>query len=779
MNMGITKMNGAKWIGIENKSNITQEVFIDFKNNLKLNELVNLEICITANNCYKLWVNNVYITAGPCKGDNFRQFFDVVDISKSLKIGNNIIAVEVMYYKPSLYGDSNKIGPMNTVTNILGPMLALRGECIDRLGNVIADITTGKANWKYHINDNVKWQVPGTEYGFIPIGALQVFYGKENNNNWKIDESDDLRWFSVINKYDTDGSAWGGYSPLPLVERTIPLMYSVEKSFNKEMNDPNYFSNVDKILVPPNTKTTFEMDAGELTNGFFRLHTLNGEGSKIKVTYAECYSGEVVNQYREKGRRDDNINYTLFGISDEFFPSKGENIFETFSYRTFRFIKIEVETNDSSIVLYKPSFRQTGYPLEVKACFKSCFDWTKYLWDTSLRTLTNCMHDTYIDCPYYERLQYAMDTRLEILFTYMVSGDTRLAKKAIEDFYSSFTPYGLMQARAPSDEASIIPVFSLYWIFMLHDYYWQTGDINFLKRYRPAIDSILDWFESKMGEYDLTQGYYYWEFTDWVEAWQNKEGQLTAISKASEIGASSTNNLLYAMALQYSAEIMKITERDGLASEYSQRADAILKSVEMHCWDEKMGLYREGPKIEEYTQHAQALAVLTHLAKKDKAEMILKNSIINTAVHKCTYAFSYYLFSALEESNLYYLTNNMWDKWREGQKLNLTTFPEDFTRSRSDCHGWSALPLYGFTRNILGVKPLKAGWKEIEIRPQCNYIDEFSGKVPIPSGEVIVKIKKDVKGYKICGSVPFNIPFRVVFPDGQSYTFEHGGGFNI
>lgn len=432
--MGITKMNGTKWIGLDNNDNTT-EVLIDFKNTYNLDKLVNLEVCITANNCYKLWVNGVYATSGPCKGDRWRQFFDVVSISRFLKIGINVIAVEVLYYKPALYGERNKMGPINTVTNTLGPMFALKGEGIDDKGNIIVDVTTGKANWKYHINDKVRWQVPGPEYGFIPIGAFQIFYGKENSNDWKTKESNDSKWKQAFNKYDTDGSGWGGYSPLPLVERSIPLMYNVKKSFNKEMNNTHYFSNKDKTIVPQNSKIVIEMDTGELTNGYFCLHTLNAKTSKIKVTYAECYSGEIIKQYRQKGIRDDNKNYTLFGVSDVFFPSDGDNLFETFNYRTFRFIKIEIETKDSAMILYKPNFIQTGYPLEIKASFKSCFDWTRYLWETSLRTLKNCMHDTYIDCPYYERMQYAMDTRLEILFTYMVSGDTRLAKKAIEDFY--------------------------------------------------------------------------------------------------------------------------------------------------------------------------------------------------------------------------------------------------------------------------------------------------------------------------------------------------------
>ena len=72
------------------------------------------------------------------------------------------------------------------------------------------------------------------------------------------------------------------------------------------------------------------------------------------------------------------------------------------------------------------------------------------------------MHDTYMDCPFYEQLQYVQDTRSEILYTYAVSADDRLARQAIDDFASSQRADGLLNACYPNKNANVIPGFSIY-----------------------------------------------------------------------------------------------------------------------------------------------------------------------------------------------------------------------------------------------------------------------------------------------------------------------------
>ena len=55
-----------------------------------------------------------------------------------------------------------------------------------------------------------------------------------------------------------------------------------------------------------------------------------------------------------------------------------------------------------------------------------------------------------MDSSYWEQLQYTGDTRLEMLITYAVSGDARLAANAIEAFAESDADGGLMQGAYPT-----------------------------------------------------------------------------------------------------------------------------------------------------------------------------------------------------------------------------------------------------------------------------------------------------------------------------------------
>ncbi len=81
-----------------------------------------------------------------------------------------------------------------------------------------------------------------------------------------------------------------------------------------------------------------------------------------------------------------------------------------------------------------------------------------------------------MDCPYYEQLQYAGDTRIQALVSLYSTGDARLMKNAIAQLDDSRTAEGATMSRAPTRQQQYIPPFSLWWIGMVHDYYMYVDD---------------------------------------------------------------------------------------------------------------------------------------------------------------------------------------------------------------------------------------------------------------------------------------------------------------
>ena len=105
-----------------------------------------------------------------------------------------------------------------------------------------------------------------------------------------------------------------------------------------------------------------------------------------------------------------------------------------------------------------------------------------------------CAHESYMDCPYYEQLQYVGDTRIQALVSLYMTGDARLMKNAIGHIDASRTSEGATFSRAPSDLQQYIPPFSLWWIGMVHDYWRYVDDPDFVKEMLPGVRSVLDFF---------------------------------------------------------------------------------------------------------------------------------------------------------------------------------------------------------------------------------------------------------------------------------------------
>lgn len=744
------------WIPNWNKTDKEEPRILYFRKVIELSQIPEkLEIKISADSRYKLYVNGTLAEFGPSKGDDKIWYYDTVDLVPYLVRGKNVLAVVVLRY-PLEHTKGN-----SSIFRTQTPGFYFVGEYLDENGKLIN--ISADEGWKCKRESSIK--IVPEQPMLAPLYFFEEASGNPDTYGWMRTGYSDDDW-------STAESIWlqmlmnKAASPGNLSARTIPYMKRISRKFDgilvrrkSKFEDAEWnrmLAGDGNITITPNSKEVVEINAGELMTGFLKLSVFGGKGAKIKILQSESYvlpdeSGTLSSPQPKKENRMDYVNGKLNGVTDIYTVAglgKGDSIevFEPFWFRTFRFIQLEIVTDKEPLTITGFDYLETGYPLEVKTWVKTSDDSMQKIWNISERSLKRCMQETYMDCPFYEQLQYAMDTRSEILYTYMVSADDRLARKSFDDFRRSRRCDGLINCCYPSYNNNVIPGFSIYYILMLYDHMMYFGDKALIRSYLPTIDEILEYFHCHLTEdgiVDKIGGQLFrdknWSFIDWSTKWDATSGVPTATLS----GSITMESLLYIMGLEHAAQMAQFVGRNGIADEYLKRAEKVKESVHDHCIGNN-GMIQDGPGIDEYSQHCQVFAVLTDTIGLEQGKENLLKTILNKQEYaQCTVAMAYYLYRALEKCDLYEYTDELWDTWRNMIKNNLTTCVEDPVGQRSDCHAWGALALYELPAVILGVHPKKPGFEEMEVKPIPGKLDWAEGEVITPKGIVEVAWKKE------------------------------------
>jgi hypothetical protein len=104
----------------------------------------------------------------------------------------------------------------------------------------------------------------------------------------------------------------------------------------------------------------------------------------------------------------------------------------------------------------------------------------------------------------------------------------------------------------------------------------------------------------------------------------------------------------------------------------------------------------------------------------------------------------------------------------------LTTFQEGDYKDRSDCHAWSASPLYHFLSIVAGINPAEPGFRSVEIRPSLGDLEEIEASMPHPYGMIEVSLKrKGEEGITGTISLPGDLRGEFIW-EGQSVRLSPG-----
>jgi hypothetical protein len=659
-----------------------------------------------------------------------------------------------------------------------------------QISNATAFILQGNSEMERLVNTNKSWvctrdlgyhfmkMTSKTVGGGYIAGATDSIVGKQHPWGWNKSKFDDSKWkqASELGKGNHAGlDTWLGTSWL-LRARTIPVMEQKKQVIPQMLysngipfKTSTYNGNLN-LNIPANSKVELLLDNQVLTMGFPQLKVQNGKGSKIKIQYQES----LFETNGQKGNRADWQGKQMKGYYDVFMPDGGLRQFEPLWIRTFRYVKLIIETKEEALNILDFYNIYTAYPLQQEALFSSNNDTLTKIWDTSWRTARLCALETYMDCPYYEQLQYIGDTRIQALISMYVAGDDRLAKNAISQFYGSLQPMGLTKSNHPSGGSQIIPPFSLVFINMVHDYYMLRDDSPFIKQYIPGIKFILDWFVSKIDDNGMLGPLPYWNHIDGGTLFKN--GSPPGISE----GGSAHMSILLAYTIDNAVAMLKQYDF-SCDAEYLQAISKSLKEkTRSLCYNKEKQLIAETPEKRIYSQHTNSMAILAGMFNETDEKMVAQKIISDPTLIQATLYFNFYVFQALKKVGLGGEMLKEMDKWSVFLDNGFTTFPEHGINSRSDCHAWSAHPLFDFLNITAGVEPSSPGFKTVEIRPQLGNLSTINVSIPHPLGKISIEILEEKNGAsKIKIILPVELTGKLIYKQNTYVLFSGNNEFNL
>ncbi len=470
------------------------------------------------------------------------------------------------------------------------------------------------------------------------------------------------------------------------------------------------------------------LDFGKELNASVRLLThltFTAEPAKVHITCGESVS-EALGQIGRKNATNDHAirdtDYLLPSYSDITLNESG-----------FRFVCIRLQDKNAKLTIKSVVAVAVYRDIPYIGSFSCSNDVLNKIYNTAAYTCHLCLQNYIWDGIKRDRLVWVGDMHPEMLTVKSVFGNIPLMAETLS-FIRNATPLpGWM---------NYYPTYSLWWLIIVRDWYFYTGEENFLNENKEYIlnltKQVIDTVNCDGSDNLKTY------FLDWP-------------TNETEAGVQGSRALLV-MALDAAAQLAEFCNENELSAECKSKAD-ILRTSKWNMNTAK-----------------QTLAV-TALAKCCNAEEAAEKILEGGAIGFSTFM-SYYLLKTAAKKDMTATLNVLEEYYGAMLSLGATSFWEDFNiewaknaspidreplNNESDihgdngafcykgfrhslCHGWASAPTAFLVEDVLGINILSKGCKKIGIKPNLGNLSWAKGEYPTPLGVVTVSCVKKQDG---------------------------------
>jgi hypothetical protein len=377
--------------------------------------------------------------------------------------------------------------------------------------------------------------------------------------------------------------------------------------------------------------------------------------------------------------------------------------------RGFRYLTLDI---DAPCVIVRAGAVEETYPfVQQEACITDDTRLNAYLVKAAETVRVNTT-DAFTDCPTRERVQWTEDLYMHCQVALHTFGDTRMLRHSLFQAAQCALPDGRINGFFPSERTNCaFAAGTMLWLHLLTDYWLHTGRTE-VENLLPTAQGILALCDSLLDDDGLLARWPAGQFWDWAPI----EGSDCLL----------LTNAVYAWALARMAEQPVFAPLGDLAA----RADRMRASAHARFWDADRGFYRDAvndlPPL--YSQQANTLAVLAGICPAEERVPLLRRLIdpanlgpVPVGEHSLrpenrpasdklvpfgTLWFAHFLVRALFEHGLdAEALAQMHALW--GAYDDLPTYPETRLQkgNTGHCHGWAGGPAFLLPAYVLGVQP--------------------------------------------------------------------------
>ncbi|MBS1704372.1 MAG: alpha-L-rhamnosidase [Armatimonadetes bacterium] len=500
-------LSPARWIWFPSQRTLPCTVVL-FRKLVTLAKLGSCAGWIFADSRYRIWVNGKIVQWGPAPSDPREPEVDPLDLGPHLKVGDNLIVVEVLYYGQ---GDgTHPIGKPGFIMN-----------CSGEAADVITD-----DSWACRIDRGFS---PGRAPRWFLRAFQEIYDSRKSPAAWKLSLDAGPGWVfaQVLNLAASRPPISSGYSHYSadiwmthpentaLRPRSIPLM-ALEQVDGERMTT----SSIEWKLDPEDWfdfRAKDGFSARRTGAGGLPVHLEAQEPSRatgITIEFdrqivgwpeieIDAPEGTIIELIPCEGHDPSKavLLDTQFYAWSRLICRGGPQVYRTFEYESLRWLQLVVRNNHGPVDIKRVSIirRQQQWPHQPEIVVDD--PELQRLMDAAVNTLHNSAQETCVDGMARERQQYAGDGSHQVRAIRPLFGATQMSARFIDTFSKGQLENGIFMDCWPAWDRmarlSQLPLGLTSWgplldhgigfVFDCWDHYMATGQLDDVRKVHPRL----------------------------------------------------------------------------------------------------------------------------------------------------------------------------------------------------------------------------------------------------------------------------------------------------